>query len=266
MPGELFVVGVSWRTTSIALRERLAFRDDEVAAALAELLGSPSIEEALILSTCNRVEIYGALPPTAPTSALAAATSEARRFLARSRGFHSYLPESHAHGLNWMLLGVSAAVALAGIGLAYLVYVRNPGAEARFAAAAPRVYKLSQNRFYLDELYSGLVVIPAVVIAKVSSFFDMLVDGIANDRNRGSYFGAHSFSTIGNFVGPTMGGLMLGAFGGAGMFLLFAGFAILSAVLFAVGTRMPPPKASVALAPAGASEGAAGPHLRGVYA
>ena len=94
----------------------------------------------------------------------------------------------------------------------------------------------------------------------------MLVDGIANDRNRGSYFGAHSFSTIGNFVGPTMGGLMLGAFGGAGMFLLFAGFAILSAVLFAVGTRMPPPKASVALAPAGASEGAAGPHLRGVYA
>lgn len=94
----------------------------------------------------------------------------------------------------------------------------------------------------------------------------MLVDGIANDRNRGSYFGAHSFSTIGNFVGPTMGGLMLGAFGGAGMFLLFAGFAILSAVLFAVGTRMPPPKASVALAPAGASEGATGPHLRGVYA
>lgn len=94
----------------------------------------------------------------------------------------------------------------------------------------------------------------------------MLVDGIANDRNRGSYFGAHSFSTIGNFVGPTTGGLMLGAFGGPGMFLLFAGFAILSAVLFAVGTRMPPPKASVALAPAGVSEGAAGPHLRGVHA
>lgn len=46
----------------------------------------------------------------------------------------------------------------------------------------------------------------------------MLVDGIANDRNRGSYFGAHSFSTIGNFIGPTLGGAMLGAFGGAGMF------------------------------------------------
>ncbi|MGX5720702.1 MFS transporter [Shinella zoogloeoides] len=94
----------------------------------------------------------------------------------------------------------------------------------------------------------------------------MLVDGISNDRNRGSYFGAHSFSTVGNFVGPTFGGLMLGAFGGPGMFLLFAGFSIISAILFAIGTRMPPPKASVELAPAAASSGAVGPHLRGVYA
>ncbi len=94
----------------------------------------------------------------------------------------------------------------------------------------------------------------------------MLVDGISNDRNRGSYFGAHSFSTVGNFVGPTFGGLMLGTFGGPGMFLLFAGFSIVSAILFAIGTRMPPPKASVELAPAAASNGAVGPHLRGAYA
>jgi hypothetical protein len=94
----------------------------------------------------------------------------------------------------------------------------------------------------------------------------MLVDGIANDRNRGSYFGAHSFSTLGNFVGPTFGGLMLGAFGGPGMFLLFAGFSVASAVLFAIGTRMPPPKASAKPALAALSDGAIGPHLRGVYA
>lgn len=94
----------------------------------------------------------------------------------------------------------------------------------------------------------------------------MLVDSIANDRNRGSYFGAHSFSTVGNFVGPTFGGLMLGAFGGPGMFLLFAGFSVASAVLFAIGTRMPPPKASAKPALAALSDGAIGPHLRGVYA
>lgn len=94
----------------------------------------------------------------------------------------------------------------------------------------------------------------------------MLVDGIANDHNRGSYFGAHSFSTVGNFIGPTLGGLMLGAFGGPGMFLLFAGFAVVSAILFAIGTRMPPPRSRVELASAAASENAAGPHLRGAHA
>jgi MFS family permease len=94
----------------------------------------------------------------------------------------------------------------------------------------------------------------------------MLVDAIANDHNRGSYFGAHSFSTVGNFVGPTLGGLMLGAFGGPGMFLLFAAFAAASAILFAIGTRMPPPRASAALTPAAASGDMAGPHLRGLYA
>jgi glutamyl-tRNA reductase len=86
MPGELFVIGVSWRTAPVAVREKLAFRDDEMAGALAQLIDSPSIAEAVILSTCNRVEIYGSLAPSAPTSALASAAAEARSFLARSRG------------------------------------------------------------------------------------------------------------------------------------------------------------------------------------
>ncbi|MBD9390201.1 MFS transporter [Agrobacterium sp. AGB01] len=78
----------------------------------------------------------------------------------------------------------------------------------------------------------------------------MLVDGISNDRNRGSYFGAHSFSTVGNFVGPTLGGALLGMLGGPAMFLLFAGMAVASAVLFTIGTKMPPPAVrSKALAP-----------------
>lgn len=89
-----------------------------------------------------------------------------------------------------------------------------------------------------------------------------LVDGISNDRNRGSYFGAHSFSTVGNFIGPTLGGAMLGAFGGAGMFLLFVGFAVLSAILFAVGTRMPPPKAAARQAPTISREQVTGKHQR----
>ena len=32
--GELFVVGLSWRTASVAVRERVAFRDEEIPRAL----------------------------------------------------------------------------------------------------------------------------------------------------------------------------------------------------------------------------------------
>jgi glutamyl-tRNA reductase len=84
--GELFVVGLSWRTAPVAVRERLAFRDDDIGPALADLLGSPDIDEAVLLSTCNRVEIYGSTPPGAPGSRAVAAAAEARSFLARSRG------------------------------------------------------------------------------------------------------------------------------------------------------------------------------------
>lgn len=94
----------------------------------------------------------------------------------------------------------------------------------------------------------------------------MLVDGISSDRNRGSYFGAHSFSTVGNFVGPTLGGVMLGAFGGPGMFLLFAGFAAASAILFAVGARMPPPKATTQHVRTETADTKSVLQLRGCYA
>ncbi len=94
----------------------------------------------------------------------------------------------------------------------------------------------------------------------------MLVDGISSDSNRGSYFGAHSISTVGNFVGPALGGVMLGALGGPGMFLLFAGFAAASAILFAVGTRMPPPKATTQHVRTATAATTSGLQLRGCYA
>ncbi len=86
MASELFVVGISWRTAPVAEREKLAFRDDELPDALAELLDAPSIDEAVLLSTCNRVEIYGVGGRSTRESTSAAATAAAREFLARSRG------------------------------------------------------------------------------------------------------------------------------------------------------------------------------------
>src|SRR5262249_28396368 len=52
---ELFVVGISWRTASVAVREKLAFRDDELPGTLRELTATLPVAEALLVSTCNRV-------------------------------------------------------------------------------------------------------------------------------------------------------------------------------------------------------------------
>lgn len=55
---ELIVIGLNHKTAPIAIRERLAFPEERMGEALSEVQGLPSIRENLILSTCNRVEIY----------------------------------------------------------------------------------------------------------------------------------------------------------------------------------------------------------------
>ncbi len=77
---ELFVVGISWRTAPVAVREKLAFRDEELATTLQAMTATLPVAEALLISTCNRVEIYGVgKPGQDPTGAV-------RKFIAEQRG------------------------------------------------------------------------------------------------------------------------------------------------------------------------------------
>ena len=59
---ELALIGVSHKTAPVEIRERLAFPSDEICAALASLLEKTHAAEAMILSTCNRVEIVARGP------------------------------------------------------------------------------------------------------------------------------------------------------------------------------------------------------------
>ena len=54
----LVVVGVNHRTAPIELRERIAFTSESAAAAIGLLRTKFVGVEVVILSTCNRVEIY----------------------------------------------------------------------------------------------------------------------------------------------------------------------------------------------------------------
>ncbi len=54
----IVVIGVNHRTGSLALLERLAIAPDAQGKAIAGLVSRHSIREAVVLSTCNRTEIY----------------------------------------------------------------------------------------------------------------------------------------------------------------------------------------------------------------
>ncbi|ROO51351.1 glutamyl-tRNA reductase [Micromonospora sp. Llam0] len=57
----LLVVGASYRTTPVATLERLAVAPTDVPETLRRLLAQPYVDAAVVLSTCNRVEVYAAV-------------------------------------------------------------------------------------------------------------------------------------------------------------------------------------------------------------
>ena len=55
----IVVVGLNHETAPVAVREALAFSKEQLATALSQLRDETGLGEAMILSTCNRVEVYG---------------------------------------------------------------------------------------------------------------------------------------------------------------------------------------------------------------
>ena len=66
----LTVVGISHHTASVEVRERFAFGEEEGRRTLVELRERSSVDEAVLLSTCNRTEMY-LYPATEETLRLA---------------------------------------------------------------------------------------------------------------------------------------------------------------------------------------------------
>ena len=81
------------------------------------------------------------------------------------------------HHLNWALIAVSTVLALGGIGLACVLY-RNGGAE-KAPGGMDRVFALSRNKLFVDELYYAAFVKPAEVLAFLARVFDGFLDGLS---------------------------------------------------------------------------------------
>ncbi len=87
----IIVVGLSHKTAPVEMRERVAFSPTAMERPLKALLDLPNISEGLIVSTCNRVEIYAAGKETEVSAA------RLKRFLADYHGIGLENLESHLY-------------------------------------------------------------------------------------------------------------------------------------------------------------------------
>lgn len=85
------------------------------------------------------------------------------------------------HHLHWGVMIMSSVIAIAGIGIAWMFYVASPAIPAAIARTMKPLYVLSQGKFFLDEIFTGLIVLPLIGIAKLATFVDKyLIDGIVD--------------------------------------------------------------------------------------
>jgi len=90
----IIVVGLSHKTASVDIREKVAFSPNSIEKPLHELINLDGIVEGIIVSTCNRVEIY------ATTRDIAGGIARIRRFMAEYHHLAHDLLEPHLYSYH----------------------------------------------------------------------------------------------------------------------------------------------------------------------
>jgi NADH-quinone oxidoreductase subunit L len=80
-----------------------------------------------------------------------------------------------SRGLELGLAAISVLTALAGLFAAYAFYYKKPGTAAALARRAPALYNLVENKFYIDEIYSAVIITPLLMFSRL--FLGGLIDG-----------------------------------------------------------------------------------------
>jgi NADH-quinone oxidoreductase subunit L len=88
----------------------------------------------------------------------------------------------HSAPLELLMMVVSVVIALIGIGIAYLFYVKNPALPKRVAEKWKGLYKLVFNKYYVDELYEILFInsLKNLGTGLWRGFDDFIIDGTIN--------------------------------------------------------------------------------------
>ncbi|MCP2520771.1 NADH-quinone oxidoreductase subunit L, partial [SCandidatus Aminicenantes bacterium Aminicenantia_JdfR_composite] len=101
---------------------------------------------------------------------------------------------------------LSVIIALIGIYLAYLFYLRKPELAKRTAQRFPRVYKILYNKYYVDEAYNLIFVQPTLNFGTFLAEYDLkIIDGAVNGsafitRNTSAFSGIFDLKIIDGIV------------------------------------------------------------------
>ena len=178
----LLVLGLSHHTAPITLRERFALSEARVPGTLAQLRESGLVEEVVILSTCNRVEIY-----CVTSSEPAQVFPELLEFL---RGIHDYRdpltdefyqfsePHSVEHlfkvacGLDSMVLGETEI--LGQLKQAYDLALRHKHTGGRLNKAFQRAFNVAKQIRTETNIQRGATSVAAVAVELAEKIFNSL--------------------------------------------------------------------------------------------
>ncbi|OFX17081.1 MAG: glutamyl-tRNA reductase [Armatimonadetes bacterium RBG_16_58_9] len=110
----LVIIGLNHRTAAVEIREKLRIAQDQLSDAIAELKQRPDISECLILSTCNRTEVYACTTTRAQDTAIIEWIGEFRGVEPAQFASHLYSHAGHkaaehlfrvSSGIDSMVLG-----------------------------------------------------------------------------------------------------------------------------------------------------------------
>jgi glutamyl-tRNA reductase len=178
----IVVIGLSYRSAPVTLRERFAFAEARVPDALRQLRDSGAAEEAVILSTCNRVEIY-AVSPLEPSKAFAAL----REFMVNCHDYREPLrdelyslgePQSVHHlfkvacGLDSMVLGETEI--LGQLKKAYDVALQSGHTGGRLNKAFQRAFNVAKHIRTETNIQRGSVSVGSVAVELAEKIFNRL--------------------------------------------------------------------------------------------
>ncbi|HEV2452670.1 MAG TPA: glutamyl-tRNA reductase [Verrucomicrobiae bacterium] len=179
------VIGLSHHTSPVELRERFAFAESKIPAALAQLREAGIASEAVILSTCNRVEIYAAT-----AIAPARAFSDLTDFLVRAGGaayapapdaiYKLTEPQSLKHlfkvacGLDSMVLGETEI--LGQMKEAYTLAHSHKHTGTRLNKAFQRAFHVAKHVRTHTQIQRGSVSVASVGVELAERIFSSLAD------------------------------------------------------------------------------------------